>query len=110
MTTLTLEVPADVYERLHAEARQRGTTVEVVAETWLAERAPTPQTTPAEPTERERAIAALRAAGLLTELSPEEKARAGRSTATLDDVSAALERGGGQPLSEIITEMRGPKT
>ncbi len=51
----------------------------------------------------------LRAAGLLAELSPEEKERAAQSTATLEEVSAALDRAGGKPLSEIILEMRGPK-
>jgi hypothetical protein len=57
--------------------------------------------------ERERATAALRAAGLLAELSPEEKARAAASTATLEEVSAILARGDGPSLSEIVLEMRG---
>jgi hypothetical protein len=51
----------------------------------------------------------LRAAGLLAELSPAEKERARRSTMTLEEVSAALSRAGGKPLSELILEMRGPK-
>jgi hypothetical protein len=59
--------------------------------------------------ERDRATAALRAAGLLTELSPAEKARAAQSTLTLDEARAILDRAGGKPLSEIILEMRGPK-
>jgi ABC-type taurine transport system ATPase subunit len=59
--------------------------------------------------ERDRATAALRAAGLLTELSPEEKARAAQSTLTLDEARAILDRAGGKPLSEIVLEMRGPK-
>jgi hypothetical protein len=59
--------------------------------------------------ERERATEALRAAGLLTELSAEEKARAAQSTLTLDEARAILDRAGGKPLSEIIIEMRGPK-
>lgn len=42
---------------------------------------------------------ALRAAGLLTELSPEEQARAVQSTLTLDESHAVLDRAGGPPLS-----------
>ena len=59
--------------------------------------------------ERERLTELLRAAGLLTELSPEEKLRAAQSTLTLDEARAILDRAGGTPLSEIILEMRGPK-
>ena len=59
--------------------------------------------------ERERATEALRAAGLLAELSPEEKARAATSTLSLDEARAILDRAGGKSLSEIILEMRGPK-
>lgn len=57
--------------------------------------------------ERERATEALRAAGLLTELSPEEKARAAQSTLTLDESRAILDRAGGPPLSDLILELRG---
>jgi hypothetical protein len=59
--------------------------------------------------ERERATEALRAAGLLTELSPAEKALADQSALTLEEARAILDRAGGKPLSEIILEMRGPK-
>jgi len=59
--------------------------------------------------ERERVRAVLRAAGKLAELTPGEKAIAARSTATLEEVSAALSRPGGRPLSDIVLEMRGPK-
>lgn len=105
MTILTIEVPPQVYERLHTVAQQRHTTIENVAREWLVE-----QSTDAGPlSERDRATAALRAAGLLTELSPEEKARAAQSTLTLDEARAILDRAGGKPLSEIVLEMRGPK-
>jgi hypothetical protein len=57
----------------------------------------------------EHATEALRAAGLLAELSPEEKARAATSTLSLDQARAILDRAGGKSLSEIILEMRGPK-
>jgi hypothetical protein len=59
--------------------------------------------------EREHATEALRAAGLLAELSPEEKARAAQSTLTLDEARAILDRGGGQSLSETVLELRGSK-
>jgi hypothetical protein len=105
MTTLTVDLPNSVYERLSAVARRRQTTIEAVVQEWLAEKSAAEQPL----SERERATAALRAAGLLTELSPEEKARAAASTATLEEVSAVLARGGGPSLSEIVLEMRGPK-
>ncbi|GAB4419584.1 MAG: hypothetical protein Fur0044_16030 [Anaerolineae bacterium] len=103
MTTLTLELPAELYEGLRLESERRGETMQTLAQKLLAE-----QLTP-PPTEREQAIAALRAAGLLAELGPEEKQRAAQSTATLEEVRAALDRAGGKPLSELILEMRGPK-
>ncbi len=105
MTTLTVDLPNSVYERLRAVAQQQQTTIETVVQAWLAEKSAAEQPL----SERERAIAALRAAGLLTQLSPEEKARAAASTATLEEVSAVLARGGGPSLSKIVLEMRGPK-
>ncbi len=59
--------------------------------------------------ERELVTAALRKAGLLVEISHEEKRRAESSTVTLEEVRAALDAVGGQPLSELIIDMRGPK-
>lgn len=103
MTTLTLELPAELYEGLRLESERRGETMQTLAQKLLAEQLASP------PTEREQAIAALRAAGLLAELGPEEKQRAAQSTATLEEVRAALDRAGGKPLSELILEMRGPK-
>ena len=111
MTALTLDIDQTVYERLQQEADRTGQPVEAVAETWLAQRAAPINTvlSPAPSGERERAIEVLRAAGLLAEPSPEMLALAAQSTATLEEVSAALSRGGGKPLSEIILEQRGPK-
>jgi len=91
-------------QRLLVEARQRGAPVEAVAEKLLTE-----QLADVHLSERDRATAVLRAAGLLTELSPEEKERAARSTLTLEEARAILDRAGGKPLSEVILEMRGPK-
>jgi hypothetical protein len=105
MTTVTIDLPASVYERLHVVAQQQHTTIETIVQEWLAEKSAADLIL----SDRDRAIAALRAAGLLTELSKEEKARAAASTATLEAVSAVLARGGGPSLSELVLEMRGPK-
>jgi hypothetical protein len=59
--------------------------------------------------ERERAITVLRVAGLLAELTPEEKERAKHATMTLEEIHAAFARSSGKPLSEIVIEQRGPK-
>lgn len=59
--------------------------------------------------EREQAIDALAAAGLLATLAPDEQSMAARSTLSLEEARAILDRAGGKPLSEIIDEMRGPK-
>lgn len=105
MTNLTLELPPELYERLSEEAEKAGKRPEDVASEWLSERL----SHTSLKREKERAIEVLRADGLLSELGPEGKRRAARSTATLEEVSAALDRAGGKPLSEVILEMRGPK-
>jgi hypothetical protein len=105
MTTLTLELSSELYERLRLEAERVGESIQTTAQKLLTERL----TVPAPPGEREQAIAAMRAAGLLAELGPEMKMRAQRSTMTLEEVRAALDKAGGKPLSELILEMRGPK-
>lgn len=105
MTTLNIELPPDLYRRLQDEAERAGKAADVVAQEWLIQwlQAPVPSG------ERERSREVLRAAGLLAELSPEEKALAAQSTLTLEEARAILDRAGGKPLSEIILEMRGPK-
>ena len=105
MTRLTLDLSPDQYERLRAEAERLGKPVATVAQEWLADRLPPPDPT----SDRERVRAALRAAGLLVEFTPEEIAWAEAQTVTLEEVSADLERAGGRPLSEIVLEQRGPK-
>ncbi|MBA3946957.1 MAG: hypothetical protein H0X37_20645 [Herpetosiphonaceae bacterium] len=67
------------------------------------------QAVPTLTTERDRVTAALRAAGLLAEPTPEMQQLAAASTLTLEEARAILDRTGGQPLSELILEMRGPK-
>jgi aryl-alcohol dehydrogenase-like predicted oxidoreductase len=113
MTILTIDIPAPVYDRLRAIAEQQGKPIEEIAQAWLIEqstRLHAALPTLAPPGERERAIAVLRQAGLLAESGPELKARAARSRLTLDEARAILDRDKGKPLSEIIMEMRGPKT
>ena len=103
MITVTLDLPPDTYDRLNEEAQCRDKPIEAVAEALLAERLATPMS------EHERATEVLRAAGLLAEPGPEMKGRAARSTATLAEVQAALAKGTGKTLSEIVIEQRGPK-
>jgi plasmid stability protein len=104
MSQLTIDLRPDVFERLRREAALTGKPIEMLASELLAERLPTEHQD-----ERERAREILRAAGLLTELGPELKQRAAQSTASLEEVSAALSRAGGKPLSELVIEQRGPK-
>lgn len=58
--------------------------------------------------ERDRLRAVLRAAGMVIALSPDEKRLAPQSTLTLEEARAIRDRTEGNPLSEIILEMRGP--
>jgi len=107
MTTITVDLPPDIYRKLQEQAQRSGKPPELVAREWLAERLAAPQ---APLSERERAREALRAAGLLVEFSEEEQARAKAAvTMTLEEIQAAFARAGGKPLSEIILEQRGPK-
>jgi predicted transcriptional regulator len=107
MTALMLELPPELIARLQIEAERVGKPISAVVEEWAKEHLPDPP----PPSERERARAALRAAGLLLEdpLGPALRQRVEQASVTLDEVSADLERAGGRPLSEIILEQRGPK-
>ena len=105
MATLTLDLPPELHERLRAEAARLDKPVAALVREWLAERL----SSPAPASDRERARAALRAAGLLAEPSPEMIRLGEQANMTLEEVRAALDRAGGQPLSELILEMRGPK-
>ena len=105
MTTLIVDLPVDLYERLNIEATYLGTSAQALARDFLTERL-----TPPSQHERERVTEVLQATGLLTELGVDEKQRAAQSSATLTEVRAALDRVDGRPLSEMIIEMRGSKT
>ena len=112
MTALTLELPPELYAQLRAEAERQGKPPEGIAREWLAERLE-PHAAPGvkidRPTDRERVRAALRAADLLIEATPEQLAWVETNEVTLDEVRGALDRTGGKPLSEIILEQRGPR-
>lgn len=105
MTQLVIELAPTLYERLQREAQRQGRAEQEIAQELLAERL----ADVASLTERDRATAALKAAGLLAELSPEEKRRATQATMSLEEVQAAFARAPGEPLSEIVLEQRGPK-
>lgn len=112
MTTVTITLPSEIYDQLHASARQQGRQIEEVVQAWLIEHSAqlrTDLSLSAPAGERERAISVLRNAGLLTESGPEMKARAQRARLTLEQARVILDRPGGKPLSEIILEMRGAK-
>lgn len=107
MTLLTLELTSDLYERLRHRADRLGKTPQQVAESLLAgELAEAPIETAQE---RERVTEVLRAAGLLSSLTLDEKRKAEATTITLLEVQAALDRAGGKPLSKLVIEMRGSK-
>ena len=114
MTSLTLDLPTELVERLQQAAERAGQPLDALVAQLLAGQLPHsyqhPDVVPAPPGERERVRAALRAAGLRAELGPEAQRLAVESTGTLEEVEAAFARGGGKPLSEIVLEMRGPKS
>jgi hypothetical protein len=107
MATLTLELPPEVYHRLHEEADRLGKPPQVVVQEWLIERLSVPIPVSGSG-EREQARQALRAAGLLVALPPRLRQRVEQQV-RLEDVEAALARVGGKPLSDIVLEQRGPK-
>ena len=106
MTTLTLELSPEAYQRLHEAATRLGKPPQVVAQEWLIERLSVPMLAP--DSARENARRALRAAGLLAERSLRLPRQIDRPV-RLEDVEAPLGRVGRKLLSEIILEQRGPK-
>jgi predicted transcriptional regulator len=106
MTTLTMELPPEVYRRVYEEAERLGKTPQAVVQDWLAERLAS--SAPAPVGDREKARQALQDAGLLTGLSPNLR-RLADATVRLEDIQAALKRAGGKSLSEIVLDQRGPK-
>ena len=113
MTSLTLDLPTELVERLQRAAERAGQPIHALVAELLTEQLKIsyrhPDVVPAPPGERERARAALRAAGLRGELGTEMQRLAAESTGTVEEVEAAFARAGGQPLSELVLAMRGPK-
>ena len=109
MTRLTLDLPPELFQRLRAEADDSGKPVHVVALEWLARPTARDSSTASVGPHRDSVIHALRGAGLLTELTEQERQRAARSSATLEEIRAVLDRDDGAHLSTLIEEMRGPK-
>ena len=107
MTLLTLELPPHLYERLRRHADTLGKTPQQAAEGLLAWGLT--EDVAGAIQEREQVTEALRALGLLTTLTLDEKRKANATTATISDVRAALDCAGEIALSEVIIEMRGPK-
>jgi len=108
MTIVTVELTSDLYSRLQREAERLGQPPEKMAQEILMERLEVLPAATAK-SERERVREALQAAGMLAELSPQEKQLAAQSTMSLEEVRRVLDRSEGKPLSEIVLEMRGPK-
>lgn len=106
MTTLTLELPPQIYQQLRERAERLGKSPQAIVREWLIERLSSPNSEPVS--DREKVRAALRTAGLRIEMSPALRARVNPSL-SLEEVETALAKAGGTPLSEIILEQRGPK-
>jgi len=104
METLTLNMPTDMYQQLVNLAGNLGKPPQMVALEWLRERlSPPPLPVPAS--EEDIGGQALRAAGLLTELSP-ALCELADPTVRLEEVVAAMSQAGGPSLSEIVLEER----
>lgn len=113
MTSLTLDFPTELVERLQQAAKHAGQPLDTLVAQLLAEQAPVSyqhsDVVPAPAGERERVRTVLHAAGLRAELGPEAQRLAAESPGTLEEVEAAFARAGGTPLSELVLEMRGPR-
>jgi hypothetical protein len=103
MPTVVIDLPADIYKQLEAQARQTGTTLEALTRKLLetalqAHEKPKPQT----------AREVLQAAGRVRPLSDTLR-RQIIPGVTLDEVRQALSQAAGPTLSDIIQGQRGPK-
>lgn len=105
MTTITLELPADLYQRLQDAAAQRGISPPTLAQDWLMERL---LKTPAPPaSERDDLGQALTAAGLIAD--PTDRAAA---PINLDALLAAMVETDEQSLralKALLTEHEEPQ-
>jgi hypothetical protein len=102
MPTIVINMPAELYAQLEAQARQTGTTPEALTRELLAI-ALHAQKKPQRRTARE----VLQAAGRVRPLSDTLR-RQIIPGVTLDEVRKALSQAAGPSLSDIIQEQRGP--
>jgi DNA repair photolyase len=103
--TVTIQIPDDVMQKLQQRANREGIEPYSLA-TDILRNALEPGSTPTS--ERAAVLQALREAGLLVELSPELRKKIIPGV-THKEVREALARAGGQPLSEMAIQQRGPK-
>jgi hypothetical protein len=109
MAQLLIELPPEVYQELKTKAETLGKSPQQLAQEVLVTQFDAPEPFKEDAlSERERGRRALKAAGLLTELDPELKARAAQSTLTVKEAQEILGRVPGTPLSEIVIEQREP--
>lgn len=105
-TTLTVAITDTLYAQLAAVALDHQLTIDHVVQVWLEDQA---SVYARNIQDNARLDEVLRAEGLRAAPSEALREHAAQATLTLDEVSAALDRAGGKPLSEIIMEDRGPK-
>jgi len=103
---IVLRLPVKPYRRLQEWARQTGKTPELLTREIVEQALQEPSRLPVPSPQTARQI--LQAAGRVQPLSPTLQRRIIPGV-TLEEVRTALERAGGQPLSEIILEQRGVK-
>jgi hypothetical protein len=104
MADLLIELPAEIYNKLKSKANEQGKSLQELVQDLVISQLAEPQEIILS--EKERGRQALLAGGLLTELGPELKQRASQSTISLQEAQQILNRAGGKPLSEIVTEQR----
>jgi plasmid stability protein len=103
--TANIQIPDNLMQRLQARAKREGVAPDSEAADILREALA--QDEPVV-TERELVLRVLRESGKLVELSPELQKRIIPGV-THEEVRESFARAGGQPLSEIAIEQRGPK-
>lgn len=107
MTNILVELDSSEYERLMAEAVRLGKAPDILIQEWVSERLKESQFNPID--NKEQTIQALRAAGLLAEISPGLRNLADLSI-SLEEVQNALSRDkNSKSLSQIVIEGRGSK-
>ena len=105
MTNIIVELGPSEYNQLKEEANRLGKAPDVLIQDLVIEHLKKVQ--PAQLTDKELTTQALKAAGLLTELSPGLQKLADPKM-SLEEVQEALSRDG-VSLSQIVIDGRGPK-